>query len=392
MQNAMGIRKESYSYIMMLGHLCADLCWFALSAMLPFLVTIKGMSYTSTAGLMFAMSVFSAITQPLLGAMADKKNRPWLMAAGVFLSGIGISAIGFLDSYAAMLAAVSISSIGSAIYHPDAGRLANFVAGSSKGKGVSNFSFGGNLAGFVGPVLIVFGISQFGMSGSAILLLPTLPMAIWLLLLNKRFLQFAEEGQQEVTAALHKGQKDDWSGFLRLSGVTVLRSAIMATMNSFIPLFWLTVLMQSEEISGLSTTIIAISGALATLFGGRIADRLGFRKVIRLGLLVMVPFMLAIAWSRSVYVSAVLLVPAAVALNLAYSPSVVLGQKLLPNHIGLSSGITMGLASSFGGVVSPLLGVVGDCYGVDTVMWILAGICVVTALSSVILPEDPDKR
>ena len=70
--------KEFYSYIMMLGHLCADLCFFALSAMLPFLVVQKGMTYTSTAGLMFAMSLFSAITQPILGAMADKKNRPWL--------------------------------------------------------------------------------------------------------------------------------------------------------------------------------------------------------------------------------------------------------------------------------------------------------------------------
>lgn len=386
----MQLKKEAYSYIMMLGHLCADLCFFALSAMLPFLVTQKSMSYTAAAGLMFAMSLFSAITQPILGAMADHKNRPWLMALGVFLAGLGISSLGFLDNYYAMLVAVSISSIGSAIYHPDAGRLANFVAGKSKGKGVSNFSFGGNLAGFVGPVLIVFAISRFGMAGTAILLLPTVPAALWLLLLNNRFLQFAEEGQQQVAAALSKGQKDDWNGFLRLSGVTVLRSAIMATMNSFIPLFWLSVLLQSEEISGLSTTIIAISGALATLFGGRIADRLGFRKVIRIGLLALVPCMLLIAYSRSLLLSALLLVPAAVALNLAYSPSVVLGQKLLPNHIGLASGITMGLASSFGGVVSPLLGIVGDKYGVDTVMWILAAICMAAALSTAILPEDPN--
>lgn len=386
----MQLKKESYSYIMMLGHLCADLCFFSLSAMLPFLVTLKGMSYTSAAGLMFAMSLFSAITQPVLGAMADHKNRPWLMALGVLLAGLGISCIGFLDNYFAMLLAVSVSSIGSAIYHPDAGRLANFVAGKAKGKGVSNFSFGGNLAGFVGPVLIVFGISQFGLHGTAILLLPTLPAALWLLLLNNKFLQFAEEGQKQVAAAINKGQTDNWRGFLQLSGVTVLRSAIMATMNSFIPLFWLSVLLQSEEVSGLSTTIIAISGALATLFGGRIADRLGFRRVIRVGLLALVPCMLLIAYTRVVWLSAIMLVPAAVALNLAYSPSVVLGQKLMPNHIGLASGITMGLASSFGGVVSPLLGIVGDSHGVDTVMWILVAICAVAAVSTVILPEDPD--
>lgn len=387
----MEIKKEHYSYIMMAGHLCADLSIFALVASLPFFVAYKEMSFTSTAGLMFVFSLFNAVTQPVLGAMADKKNRPWLMSVGVFLSGIGIAALGFLDNYAAMMAAVAVSSIGGAIYHPDAGRLANYVSGKAKGKGVSNFSFGGNLSGFVGPVLMVFGISTFGMRGTAIVAIPTTIMAIFLLMLNSHFLAFAEEGHRETEAAMRAGQKDDWNGFWRLSGVTVLRSAIMSGMNSFIPLFWLSVLMQSEEVSGLITSLIAISGAISTLIGGRLADELGFKNVIRTGLIALVPCMVVIAYTRSVWLSAIMLVPAAVALNLAFSPSVVLGQKLLPNHIGLSSGITMGLASSFGGVVSPILGKVGDTYGVDVVMWIIVGICVVTSIASLILPDDPDR-
>ena len=106
----------------------------------------------------------------------------------------------------------------------------------------------------------------------------------------------------------------------------------------------------------------------------------------------LVPCMVIIAYTRSVVVSALMLIPAAFALNLAYSPSVVLGQKLLPNHIGLSSGITMGMASSFGGVVSPVLGRIGDGHGVGLVLWIMVGICVLTAVASLILPEDPDLR
>jgi FSR family fosmidomycin resistance protein-like MFS transporter len=115
--------------------------------------------------------------------MADNKNRPWLMALGVLMSGIGIGLIGFAENYSTMIFLVAISSVGGAIFHPDGGRIANYVSGASKGKGVSNFSFGGNLAGFVGPVLMVFGISHFGMHGSAIVLLPTVIMAIWLFLL-----------------------------------------------------------------------------------------------------------------------------------------------------------------------------------------------------------------
>ena len=46
----MNLKKEHYSYIMMLGHLCADMSLFALSAAMPFLVVQKGMTMTATAG------------------------------------------------------------------------------------------------------------------------------------------------------------------------------------------------------------------------------------------------------------------------------------------------------------------------------------------------------
>ena len=52
----------------------------------------------------------------------------------------------------------------------------------------------------------------------------------------------------------------------------------------------------------------------------------------------------------------------------------------------------MGLASSIGGLFSPILGRVADTQGVDVVMWIMFAICVVTAISSIILPEDPDLK
>ena len=43
---------------------------------------------------------------------------------------------------------------------------------------------------------------------------------------------------------------------------------------------------------------------------------------------------------------------------------VVLGQKYLPNHMGLASGVTLGLAVTMGGVISPVLGWISDNYGI----------------------------
>ena len=70
-------------------------------------------------------------------------------------AGCGVSLLGFLNSYWAMFLAVMLTGIGSALFHPDGGRMANYVAGEKKGRGLSNFSVGGNLGGAVGPMLAV---------------------------------------------------------------------------------------------------------------------------------------------------------------------------------------------------------------------------------------------
>ena len=377
----MKFKKSAYSYIIMLGHLCADVGGGALPAILPFLIAQKGISYAAAAGLTFALSSIGSIIQPVFGNMADKTSRPWLMSLGIFMAGCGVSMLGFLDSYWAMFVAVAFTGIGSALFHPDGGRMANYVSGEQKGKGISLFSVGGNMGGALGPMLAVFGITMAGsLKGTAILAVPAFAMAFFMLSQNRRFGEFAAEGNRATQAAIAAGQKDDWRSFFKLTGVVFLRSTIGVGMSTFIPMVWLNVLMQSEARSGSVTTILSLSGAVATLIGGRLADRFGFNKTIRTGLTLLIPCLAIVTLSRSVWLSTLMLVPTAMSLNLAFSPSVALGQKFVPNHLGLASGITMGLAASFGGVMSPLLGKIGDHFGLITVLWILVGLACIAAV------------
>jgi FSR family fosmidomycin resistance protein-like MFS transporter len=48
-----------------------------------------------------------------------------------------------------------------------------------------------------------------------------------------------------------------------------------------------------------------------------------------------------------------------------------LGQELLPNRVGTASGVTLGLAVSAGGAVTPLFGVLADAHGLA---WSLAAL------------------
>lgn len=386
----MKLKKSAYNYIMMLGHLCADLGGGALPAILPFLIAQKGISYTEAAGLTFALSSIGSAIQPVFGTMADKTSRPWLMSLGIFMAGFGVSCLGFLDSYWAMFIAVTITGIGAALFHPDGGRMANYVSGEKKGKGISLFSVGGNMGGAVGPMLAVFGISMIGdLRGAAILAIPVFAMAAFMVTQHGRMAEFAAEGMKKTKAAIAAGQTDDWKSFSKLTVVVFLRSTLSVGMTTFIPLFWMSVLMQSEEVSGSVTTIISLSGAVATLIGGNLADKYGFNKTIRTGLVLVIPCLIAVTLSRNVLLSTILLIPTAMFLNFAFSPSVALGQKFVPNHLGLASGITMGLASSFGGIVSPMLGKVADNAGIPVVMWILVVLSAVACMCSFFVPDAP---
>ena len=41
-----------------------------------------------------------------------------------------------------------------------------------------------------------------------------------------------------------------------------------------------------------------------------------------------------------------------------------LGQKYLPNRVGFSSGVTLGVAVAIGGGAAPIIGKIGDLYGI----------------------------
>lgn len=143
--------NKKLSYLLMAAHLCDDVNQGALVALMPFLVLHYGYSYAAVTALLFASNAASAIIQPLFGWLGDRHQRPWLMAVGIFLAGIGIALIGVMPNYELDLAAAMVSGIGVAMFHPEGGRLANLVAGAQKGTGMSIFAVGGKLGFTFGP-------------------------------------------------------------------------------------------------------------------------------------------------------------------------------------------------------------------------------------------------
>ena len=58
-----------------------------------------------------------------------------------------------------------------------------------------------------------------------------------------------------------------------------------------------------------------------------------------------------------------------------------MGQDFLPNRVGLASGVTLGLAFSFGGILMPALGWVADHHGLRAAISVVAFLPIRTALT-----------
>lgn len=69
------------------------------------------------------------------------------------------------------------------------------------------------------------------------------------------------------------------------------------------------------------------------------------------------------------------------------SPTVVVGQKLLCKHVGMATGFTVGSSMSFGGIIAPIMGKLGDNYGIEYTMYAVAIFIILSALGSFCIPK-----
>ena len=105
------------------GHLWADFLQGAVPALLPFLIAERGYSYAAAGALVLASSIGSSLIQPLFGVVSDRLGLPWLMPAGLAIGGAGLACVGLTETYPATVAAVAVSGLGVAAFHPEARAL-----------------------------------------------------------------------------------------------------------------------------------------------------------------------------------------------------------------------------------------------------------------------------
>jgi MFS transporter, FSR family, fosmidomycin resistance protein len=367
------------------AHLSTDLCQAAVPGLLPFFVDQRGYSYSAAGALVFAATVGSSLIQPLFGHAADRLQLPWLMPLGVALAGVGVGLAGVAPSYPLTFAAIVVSGIGVAAFHPEAARYTNYASGPRQAAGMSVFSVGGNAGFALGPVLTTGCVLAFGLSGTVLLAL--LPGAAAALLVTRRaHLAWLHAGGAAPAAARSEDSpKDRWGPFARLTGVISLRSCAHFGLLTFVPVYFVQVLGSSEPAGNAALTVMLAAGAAGTLLGGRAADRVGARTILLCCTAAAAP-LLALFLLSGTPLAFVLIGLVGLVIVGTFALTVVLGHEYLPGRLGTASGITLGAAIGVGGAIAPVLGVLADAYGIETAMWTIAGLPVLGLLLALTLP------
>ena len=374
------MKTLKYIYSLSLGHLFVDFSQGALAALLPVLISQHHYNYAVAATLVFAMNLVSSVVQPLFGFLSDKYNTGWIIILAILITGIDFSSLGYASTYSFLVIGCLICGVGVAAYHPEAGQ--------KQGQDMSIFSFGGNIGFALGPVVLTLIINHFGIHGTVVFMLIAILTALILFksypAMHRQSVAFWSIPEKDNVTLTQNGH-DDWFHFSLLSLVLFSRSIIFYGLNTFLALYWMKILKQSNTNGSIALSILFVIGSIGTLLGGCLADNIGSVKVIRIAFCILPFLILAFSSTKSVFLCSLLLLPIGLLIFLPYSSIVILGQQYLPNNMGLASGVTLGLAISFGGLATPFLGQIADATSLVTVFHILAGIGLIPLIVSFLI-------
>ena len=379
---------------LVLAHAATDVNQGAIPILLPFFIAEHHISYAAAATMVFATNIVSTIAQPVFGYVADRRSRPWLIPVAMLCAGVGVSLTGVVPSFYLGVLVVALSGLGVAAFHPEGARLIHFSAGDRKATAMSLFAIGGQLGYAIGPLTATAAMLLWGLKGSIALVVPTAIVAgLVMYSLPSISGSVRPVGSAQQSQKAREGN-DAWLPFAFLSAALLCRSIIFYGLNTFLPLFWINVFHQSKAAAGTALTVLMAASIGGNLLGGRMADRFGYQIVAIAGFVFLMVLLPVFALADSAGKALLMLIPVGLALSMPTSPLVVLGQGCLPNRVGFASGVTLGLAFSFGGIMMPALGWVADHHGLHAAIWVVALLPVVcTGLTLTLLGlKDPSRE
>jgi FSR family fosmidomycin resistance protein-like MFS transporter len=371
--------------LLSLGHCMTDVYQGALTAALPFLKDKLDLSYTKAGFILIASNLASSVIQPLFGLVSDKKEKPLLLPLGCLAAGLGFSLLAFFSSYAVILLLVLVSGLGVAAYHPEGFKTASYFTGEKKATGMSVFSVGGNLGFALGPFFTFFIITNYGLAVLPVMIVPAILFLVLITVFWKSIL-----ASDRIKPAQKKGEAKGKllsSAYVSLSlivSAVIMRSWTQYGLITYIPFYYKDHLKGDPMYAGKLVSVFLLAAVIGTLLGGRLADGWGHKRLLVLSFTLTALFLPLIFFAEGFYLFVVFGVLGLVLIS-SFSITVVMAQRLMPNNIGMASGLTVGFSIGTGGLGVTVLGMIADAYGVPSALKFITVLPIAGALLSLLV-------
>jgi len=378
--------------ILSVGHLITDINQGALPVLLPFFKEALSLSYTMAGIILMFGNLTSSVIQPAFGYFSDKRPIGWLLPLAPVVACLGLSGTGLVPNYSLLLICVIVSGIGVASFHPEGFKTAHFFTGERKATGMSIFSVGGNFGLALGPMWALTLVTFFGLKGTVAMIIPGIIFAgvlalstSWLTTpVYSAFLHTKEQAAPAVS-------RTEAVSLLLIAGIVTLRSFIQSGLMTYIPFYYINFLKGDPIYAGKLATAFLLAGAVGTLVGSPLADQWGHKRFLACTMILTFPLLLLFYNSGS-WMSFVILAISGMVLISSFSVTVVMAQTLLPQRLGMASGLTAGFSVGTGGIGVTFLGMIADRWGVPTAMKSILIFPLIGFGLSMLLKYPPEKE
>ncbi|BCU75392.1 MFS transporter [Luteolibacter sp. LG18] len=377
------------------SHMLNDTIQALLPSIYPILKDSYGLNFTQLGLITFTFQVTASLLQPVVGFLTDRKPMPYSLPIGMSLTLIGLISLSRASSFPMILMSAAMVGGGSAVFHPEASRIAHMAAGKRRGLAQSLFQVGGNMGSSFGPLLAALVIVPHGQGSISWFSVVALLGVVVLFQVGRWQAGNLHRIQRkpkptEAVALNHPSRRTVVIALLVLVALTFSKYVYLSSLTSYYTFYLIDRFHVSVQSAQYHLFLLLFAVAAGTIIGGPVGDRFGRKRVIWGSILGVAPFSLWLPHA-GLGMTAVLSVIIGLVLASAFSAILVYAQELLPGKVGMIAGLFFGLAFGIAGIGSAVLGKVADHTGINYVFQLCAYLPLL-GLLTVFLPDVETKE
>ena len=352
-------------------HCFNDLLQSVVSAVYPMLKDDLDLSFGQIGLVTLVYQIAASVFQPVVGLAFDKRPFVGSLPLGMVFTSAGIVLFAYSMSLTTVLIGVFLVGMGSSTLHPEASRITSLASHGRRGFAQSIFQVGDNFGSSIGPLLVAFIVAPHGRRYIAWFLIVAAMAFMAMRTICRWYSGYLAETNSRAARSERRVKRPLTAGrTVFVVGVIMVlifsKYIYMASLTNYYTFYLIDNFGVSVKTSQILLFVFLAATAIGTLVGGPIGDRYGRKPVIWASILGAAPFSLVMPHC-GLALTVVMSFGAGFMLASAFPAILLYSQELLPNKLGLVSGVFFGFAFGVAGVAAAILGYYADRYGIDAV-------------------------